>query len=143
MRPFVIVDRATVEAEVGLDGYDSSNVTLPSQENAFMTKRFFELWAREVSVQAVAERLVRFGYTRMALLLLDGLSSYHTDEFLEIWASESIDFLFLVPHSSEQTQPLDVLAFSLMTRHVSGSRISRLENAQPNRLVQILGAWSE
>jgi hypothetical protein len=42
MKLFVIVDRATVETEVGLYGYDSSNVFLASQGNAFMTTRLFE-----------------------------------------------------------------------------------------------------
>jgi hypothetical protein len=55
MKPFVIVDRATVEAEVGLCGYDSSNVFLASQENAFMTTRLFEPWAMDVFFPSVAE----------------------------------------------------------------------------------------
>jgi hypothetical protein len=143
MKPFVIVDRATVEAEVGLCGYDSSNVCLGPQENAFMTTRLFELWAREVFFPAVAQRRAEFGYTGRALLLLDGLGSHHTDEFLQTCASQNIDVLFLIPHSSDQTQPLDVLAFALMKRHFSGSRFSPLENPQSNRLVRILGAWSE
>jgi hypothetical protein len=60
MKPFVIVDRATVEAEVGLYGYDSSNVFLASYENPFMTTRLVELWAREVFRPAAAHRRVEF-----------------------------------------------------------------------------------
>jgi hypothetical protein len=92
---------------------------------------------------AVAQRRAEFGHTKRALLLLDGLGSHHTDEFLQTCAGQDIDILFLIPHSSDQIQPLDVLTFTLMKRHFSGSRISRLENAQSNRLVRILGAWSE
>jgi hypothetical protein len=103
MKPFVIVDRATVEAEVGLYGYDSSNVFLASQENAFMTTRLFELWAREVFFPAVAQRRAEFGYTGRDLLLLDYLGSHHTDEFLQTCAGQDIDVLFLVLHSSDQT----------------------------------------
>jgi hypothetical protein len=104
MKPFMIVDRATVEAVVGLYGYDSSSVFLAPQENAFMMTHLFELWAREVVFPAVAQRWAEFGYTGMALLLLDGLGSHHTDEFLQTCAGEDIDVLFLVPHSSDQTQ---------------------------------------
>jgi hypothetical protein len=75
--------------------------------------------------------------------LLDGLGSHHTHEFLQTCAGQGIDVPFLVPHSSDQTQRLDVLTFALMKRHFSGSRFSRLENPQSNRLVRILGAWSE
>jgi hypothetical protein len=103
MKSFVIVDRATVEAEVGLSGYDSSNVFLASQENAFLTTRLFEPWAREVFFPVVAQRRAEFGYTGRARLLLDGLGSHHTDEFLQTCASQDIDVRFLVPHSSDQT----------------------------------------
>jgi hypothetical protein len=34
---------------------------------------------------------------------LDGLGSHHTDEFLQTYAAQDIDVLFLVPHSSDQT----------------------------------------
>jgi hypothetical protein len=115
---------------------------LASQENAFMTTRVFELWAREVFFPAVAQRRAEFGYTGRALLLLDRLGFHHTDEFLQICAGQDIDVLFLVPHSSDQTQQLDVLTFALVKRHFSGSRFSRLENPQSNRLVRILGARS-
>jgi hypothetical protein len=70
---------------------------------------------------------------------LDGLGSHHSDEFLQTCAGQDIDILFLVPHSSHQTQSLDVLTFALMKRHFSGSSFSRLENPQSNRLVRILG----
>jgi hypothetical protein len=126
-----------VEAEVGLYGYDSWNVFLTSQENACMTTRLFELWAREVFFPAVAQRRSQFGDTGMAKLLLDGLGSHHTDEFLETCAGQGIDVLFVVLHSSHQSQPLDVLTFALM------KRFSRLENPQSNRLVRILRAWNE
>jgi hypothetical protein len=132
-----------VEAEVGLYRYDSSNLFLASQENAFATTRLFELWTREVFFPAVAQRRAEFGYTVRALLLLDGLGSHHTDEFLQTCAGQNIEVLFLIPHSSDETQLLDVLTFALMKRHFSGSRFGRLENPQSNRLVRIPGAWSE
>jgi hypothetical protein len=108
-----------------------------------MTTRLFEPWAGEVLFPAVAERRIQFGSTGMAMLLLDGLGSHHSDEVLQTCANQDIDVLFLVPHSSDQTQPLDVLTFALIKRRFSGSRFSRLENRQSNRLVRILGAWSE
>jgi hypothetical protein len=69
------------------------------------------------------------------------LGSHHSDDFLAACSQRDIDVLFLVAHSSNQTQPLDLLAFALMQRQFSGSRFSRLENGQSNQLVRILGAW--
>jgi hypothetical protein len=74
------------------------------------------------------------------LLLLDGPGSHHIDEFLQIRAGQVSDVLFLVPHSSAQTHPLDFLTFALMKTPFSGSRISRLESQQLNRLFRIRGA---
>jgi hypothetical protein len=117
-------------------------VSLASQKNAFMTTRLFELWAREVFFPAVAQRRAEFGYTGRPRFLLDDLGSHHADEFLQTGASQGIDVIFLVPHSSDQTQPPDILTFALMKSHFSGSRFSRLENAQSNRLVRLFRASS-
>jgi hypothetical protein len=62
MKPFVIANRATMEAGARLYGYDSLNVFLASLENAFMMIRLFELWPREVLFPAVAERRAEVGY---------------------------------------------------------------------------------
>jgi hypothetical protein len=75
--------------------------------------------------------------------LLNGLGSHHTDGFLQTCAGQDIDVLFLVPHSSDQIRPLDVLTLALTKTPASGSRFSRSENPQSNRLVRILGTWSE
>jgi hypothetical protein len=48
MRPFLIVDRCTIERELADFGYNSSNCYLVHSENAFMTKTLFELWGEKV-----------------------------------------------------------------------------------------------
>jgi hypothetical protein len=55
--------------------------------------------------------------------------AHPTDEFLQIYVSQDIDVLFLVPHSSDETQPLDVLTFALMKEYFSGSSFSRLNQS--------------
>jgi hypothetical protein len=73
---------------------------------------------------------------------LDGLGFHHTDDFVGTCVEPNIDVLFLVPPSSDQTQPLDLLMYGLMKGSFSGSRFDRLANPQSNRLVRILGAWA-
>jgi hypothetical protein len=82
MRPFVIVDRLTANKELAYYGYGESNVTLVSQDNAFMTSSLFEAWAKEVFFPAVEERRRQWNYNGTAVLLLDGLDSHHTEKFL-------------------------------------------------------------
>jgi hypothetical protein len=58
---------------------------------------------------------------------LHDLGSHHTDEFLQTCVGQGVGVSFLVPHSSDQPQPLEVLTFALMKRHFSGSRFIRLD----------------
>ena len=47
----------------------------------------------------------------------------------------------LVPHSSDQTQPLDLVTFSLFKRYYSRSTFNYLISNQSNQLIKMLGAW--
>jgi hypothetical protein len=82
-KPFLIVSRATAENELRLYGYDRNNVFIASQENAFMTRSLFELWATEVFFPMIEQRRTERNYQGKVLLLMDGLGSHHTDLFLE------------------------------------------------------------
>jgi hypothetical protein len=141
MRPFVIVDRLTAEKQLQYSGYHESNVQIASQPNAFMTRSLFHLWADRVFFPTITERRAKFSYEGKVVLLMDGLGAHHTDEFLQECEARNIDVVFLVPHSSHQTQPLDVLTFALLKQRFSNSKFERLANAQSNKIVKILGAW--
>jgi hypothetical protein len=141
MRPFVIVDRKTMEKDLIYYGYDDSTVSIVSQENAFMTQKLFEIWAETIFFPSVQERRQQFGYQGKAILLIDGLGSHHTAKFLSDCADRNIEPVFLVAHSSDQTQPLDLLTFALLKQRFSSSKFGRLTSGQSNKIVRILGAW--
>jgi hypothetical protein len=135
------VERATAEMELGYYGYNASNFTIVTQANAFMTSRLFEVWAERVFFPAVEERRNEFTYTGKVVLLMDGLGAHYTERFLQDCQERNIDVVFLVPRSSDQTQPLDFITFALLKRGYSSSRFGRLTTAQSNKLVRILEAW--
>jgi hypothetical protein len=70
MKPFIIVDRVTMESEMTYYGYDQSNVVISSQPNAFMTTKLFELWGSKVFFPTVQARREALGYDGRALLLM-------------------------------------------------------------------------
>jgi hypothetical protein len=140
-KPFIIVDRVTAEKELPMYGYHARNVALNFQENAYMNTPLFEKWAHEVFFPQVEERRRELHYAGRALLLLDGLGSHHTDAFLQECEERGIGVFFFVPHSSDQTQPLDLVTFGLLKQYFSASRFHALENPQSNKVVKILGAW--
>jgi hypothetical protein len=141
MKPFVIVPRVTAEKELKYYGYDESNAVLTFQANAFMTTALFELWAATVFFPTVERRRQDLAYGGKALLLLDGLGSHHTAKFLTECETRGIEILPLIPHASDQIQPLDVLTFAMMKQTFSASRFNQLANPQSNKVVRMLGAW--
>jgi hypothetical protein len=72
---------------------------------------------------------------------MDSLRSHDNDRFLEQYTEHLVEVLFLVPHASDQTQPLNLLTFALMKQRYSASKFQRLTNRQSNEVVRILGAW--
>jgi hypothetical protein len=63
------------------------------------------------------------------------------EKFLQHCQERNIDVVFLVFHSSDQTQPPDLITFALLKEGYSSSRFGRFTTAQSNKLVRILGAW--
>jgi hypothetical protein len=140
MKPFAIVDRVTAEKELQYYGYDASNVILTSQANTFMTTALFELWTTTVFFPMTEQRRLYLAYDARVVLLRDGLGFHHTDRFLVECKTRQIDILFLIPHASDQIQPLDLLTFALMKQGFSGSKFNRLSNPQSNKVVHMLDA---
>jgi hypothetical protein len=141
MKPCILLERATVESELHLYGYGPENVMMAQQDHAFMTTLLFQLWADEVFFPSIAARRLELDYTGRVLVLMDGLGSHHTEAFTSRCHDEGIEILFLVPHSSDQCQPLDLLTFAILKRSFASSRFHRLRNPQSNKIVRMLGAW--
>jgi hypothetical protein len=141
MKPFLVVDRVTAEAELAYFGYNRENAFIASQVNAYMTQGLFDLWGSQVFFPTLEGRRRLFNYDGRVLLLMDGAGAHHTEGFLRQCAEHQVEVLFLVPHSSDQTQPLDLLTFSLLKQGFAASKFARLSTPQSNRLVRILGAW--
>jgi hypothetical protein len=51
MRPFIIVNRVTLDPELILAGYTSDVVLLVHQPHSFMARNLFNKWAKEVFFQ--------------------------------------------------------------------------------------------
>jgi hypothetical protein len=88
----------------------------------------------------IAERRAHLSY-QGKVVLMDGLCSHHTDQFLQDCEGRGIEVVFLVPHSSHETQPLDILTFALLKQRFSNPKFERLRTAQSNKIVRMLGAW--
>jgi hypothetical protein len=137
MHSFMIVDCLTANKELTYHGYDTSNVALVSQDKAFMISMPFEALTQQVFFPAVQERRDLYHHDGIVVLLLDGLSSHQTEKFLDDCRERRIDVIFLIPHSSDQTQPLDLITLALLKQDFPSSRFSRLATIQSNKIIRI------
>jgi hypothetical protein len=62
---------------------------------------------------AIEERRRQTGYEQLVILLMGGLGCYHCDAFIRESDNMNIYVLFLVPHNSDECQPLDLLISTL------------------------------
>ena len=141
LKPMLIIPRKTIESELALYGYNSNVVSYAYQEHSFMTSKIFEQWANEIFFPYVIEKRKRLHYNGDALIILDGLGAHDSVGFKEGCERYNIKILTLVPHSSDQTQPLDLVTFSLFKRYYSRSTFNYLISNQSNQLIKMLGAW--
>ena len=81
-----------------------------------MTEPVFGLWLTEVFVPAVDERRAvlrqQLGtFDEKAALIIDWFKAHKIEPFRELLDTKNITVVFLVPHSSHLSQPLDLGIF--------------------------------
>ena len=116
LTPAVVIKNVTVNSLIFENGYSPENLTIYTTANSFVTGEVFGRWLRDVfipNVEAKREALrQRLGtFDERAVLILDGCSSHKKEEHRLLLESKNITMMFLVPHSSHLTQPLDLCTF--------------------------------
>ena len=122
LQPFVVVTRKTISHELRLNGYTAEKVEIVHQENGFIDTLLFEQWAEEIFFREVERRREVLHYEGLAILIIDGCSAHVSDWFLEECLFRRISVIFLAPHSSDQTQPLDLGVFGIAKANQSRCR---------------------
>jgi hypothetical protein len=142
MKPFIIVDRKTLDDELTLLGYSPSTVQIVYQQHAFMTKQLFEQWASDIFFPTVYMKRLQYHYLDEALLIMDGFGAHETFTFTEHCKINKIKVIYLVPHSSHMTQPLDLVSFGSLKTGFISIKIDKGENTQTNKIIKMMRAWA-
>jgi hypothetical protein len=82
-------------------------------------------------------------YQGPAILILDGFNAYHTDALISETIDRNIYPIFLVPHSGDQCQPLDLVTYGNRRRFMSTTQIRYLLSNQSQKIVKMLGEWHQ
>lgn len=111
--PLLILTRKTIDSKV-FHYIPRSAFDVAFQENGFMTKNIFRKWMSDVFIPFVRRKKLKYEYDGKTVLLMDGLRAHAAvaEELEEALTGENIKVIFLVPHTSDQTQPLDLGIFA-------------------------------
>ena len=116
LKPAIITKNKTVNTIVFEKGYDTNALKLYHTKNSFITGEVFGHWLNDVFIPYVEEkrevlRRQRGDFNERAVLIMDGCTSHKLEQFQNLLESKNITPVFLVPHSSHMTQPLDLGIF--------------------------------
>jgi hypothetical protein len=142
LKPYVIIDRVTVDDQLILSGYGPSTAEFVTQKNAFMTMVLFEKWAQDIFFPALHEKRRSYPrYSGKADLIMNGFGAHSTAGFIDECKKENVVVKFLVPHTSDRCQPLDSLVFASLKSQYARKRVEISTSPQTNRIVRMMRAW--
>jgi hypothetical protein len=85
---------------------------------------------------------LQYHYLHEALLIMDGFGAHETFTFTEHCKINKINVIYLIPHSSHMTQPLDLVSFGSLKAGFISIKIGKGENPQTNKIIKMMRAWA-
>ena len=135
LKPTILTKTKTVNSFIFERDYSPSTVKILSTEKGFVTTAIFKIWLRDVFLKAVeAKRTELRGligdFDDRAVLILDGCSAHFSAQILQLLEANRVKMVFLVPHTSHLTQPLDLGIFGQVKSIIrsNASYVTNLHN---------------
>ena len=128
---FLIIPRKTVESDL-FKIYNTDDIIFRTQTKGFMNITLFQEYFQNVFLFNLKLKRQKFNYNGPALLIMDNLLAHKkavncpADQNYIFLQNENLHVLFLVPHSSDQTQPLDLGIFANQKRY--SQNISKMKD---------------
>lgn len=146
LKPLVIIPRKTVDSST-FKRLNCNNLLIKHQEKGFANTDIIKIWLEQIFFPNIEKKLQeekeRSGFDGKAVLILDGcschaaaLKQYNLDE-------KKLTLIYLVPHSSHITQPLDLVSFALQKKFTYGRRLSTKIGEQADKLRMIIRGMQE
>lgn len=118
---YLILPRMTIESDI-FTIIDKSRVRMAYQKNGFVTDLIFkDFWENWFIIQ-LREKRKKYNYVGLAIVIMDNHRSHHKvvggdiDDKVTFIPEENLLIIWLVPHASEQIQPLDLGIFAIQKR---------------------------
>ena len=112
LKPLIVIKRKTIEARAfRVPIFDK--LYIASNESGFITTEIFDEWVDKILIPYIDSKREELKYTGPAVLILDGCVCHYSPNLYRVCTMHFIKIFFLPPHSSNQTQPLDLVVFHL------------------------------
>jgi hypothetical protein len=141
MKPLIIVPHSTIEQELPFWGYDAIKVILKYQEHGFVLIQLFQECILKVLLPYYGEKRELTNYTGWGLLILDGCTCHSLASLEAKLIAHRIFLIPLPPHSSDQTQPLDLGVFAAVKRSYMNAINMRMVSVQTRQVMRMFDVW--
>lgn len=141
IKPLIIIPRKTLD-NVILKRLCCNNCMIKFQEKGFNNTEIMKIWLTEIFLPVIKEKWEiehrRTGFNGKAVLILDGMSA-HAAALKEIDITNyPLNIIYLVPHSSHLTQPLDLVIFSIQKLYTNQKKLGLKLSNQADKIRSIL-----
>ncbi len=127
MKPLIVVKRKTIEARIMRTSL-WNKLRIEHDETGYINSKIFDIWTEKIFIPEVNRRRLEFNYTGPAVLILDGCPSHYTEKLFDLCNANTIKIFFIPPHSSNQTQMLDLATFHSHKENVRSARLFDITN---------------
>ena len=143
--PSVVILRKSVESDF-YKIYDPCRIFISHQDKGFVNIKVFAAFRHICFIPQLREKRLKYKYTGLSILIMDNhkahrnvLDAKENDETTFI-PEDNLLIIWLVPHSSDQTQPLDLGIFGVHKTKKQRTEKNRDETVQTSILNQAVSS---
>ena len=137
--PQYCVQRKTIDSEL-YRYLSKETLQIVNTESGFINTNSFAHWLNTVFYPHVQNLRKLYSYNGPAILIMDGYKAHELAIKEQDLVDNNIKVHYLVPHSSDQLQPLDIGVFGCMKRFMSNYKRKDDVSELTNQIIRAHGA---
>ena len=104
----------------------------------------FDEWFEYEFVKKINELRMKYKYDGPGLLILDGASAHYSNTFFKLCEAINFHVIYLPPHSSNQTQPMDLGIFHLHKNKIRHLDLNEVDESMfVKSICKLLFGWEQ
>ena len=142
VKPLIVTKRATVEASLLYYNLGPDRIMLKRTEKGYITQEVFIEWFETCFIRKLQELRNLHKYSGPGMLLLDGAPQHFNASVFKMCEENNLYVVFLAPHSSNQTQPMDLGIFHVHKEKIRHTNLDSYDDSNfVSAIVQLYNAW--